>query len=409
MTWIKLAWRNLWRNPRRTLITVFSMTFGLTMMIVAYALMDGMYAQMVRYATQLGTGHIQIHNTEYAEDRSLYDTMNDPAAILETINGTGVGAAAPRAYATALVSSGPQSAGGLMWGIEPESERRVSIFHRHLAAGEFLSGSDRGKVVVGSSLARNIGVSPGDEIIVLTQAADGSLGNALFTVKGILLSAGEMIDRGGILMPLADLDELLALDGRIHEVAVRLADPDTMPAAAAAITDVLADDSLKVRTWRQLLPELSEILDLWTSSTTISLLIIFSLAAIGIMNTQLMALFERTREVGIMRALGQSPLVMAMIVFLETVFMVIISTVLGCLAGGLWAGRLEAYGWDLSNLGGSISYQGVVFETHFYANLTTMAFTESVKVMAIIAMVATLYPVIRATRITPADAIGRGR
>ncbi|UCF31100.1 MAG: ABC transporter permease [bacterium] len=409
MILMKMAWRNLWRNPRRTLITVFSMAFGLTMMIVSYCLMEGMFDQMVRYATLLGSGHIQVHHPDYLEDRSLYDTIQDPGGVLEAIAGTGVGPSSPRSFATALISSGPQSAGGILWGIDPASEVNVTEMHRHLELGSFLSPLTRGEVVLGRNLARTLSVGTGDEVIVLTQAADGSLGNDVYTVSGVLRSVGEAVDRGGVIMNIMDLDELLSLNGRIHEVAVRLDQPGSLDEGTYTVSRALSASGLDVRNWRKLFPELDEYLRLSDTSTWIVLVIIFAVASLGIMNTQLMALFERTREIGIMRALGLGPYSVAVMVFLETLFLTLFAAVAGGVVGSLWSSYLHSHGWDLRSVGGSFAFVGVTFDPYLRATLTVRAVAESIAIMIIVAMVATIYPLFRSTRITPVDAIGRGR
>ena len=409
MTFIKMAWRNLWRNPRRTFITLFSMTFGLTMMIVGYALMDGMLNQMVHYATVLGTGHVQVHHPDYLENHSLYDSMSDPETLLADISGTGLGSASPRVFATALVSSGQQSAGGQLWGIDPDLESSVTELHKHLETGTWLLPDVPGKVVLGRNLARTLSVGPGDEIVVLTQAADGSLGNDLYTVSGTLKSIGEGLDRGGVIMLIQDLSELLVMDGKIHEVAIRLNNPNELDTASLTLGKALNREKYKVQNWKQLFPELSEYLRLSSSSMAIILFIIFAVASLGIVNTQLMSLFERTREVGIMRALGLGPWSVAILVLFETMFMVLMAAVAGGIAGILWSLRLEHVGWDISWMGGSFDFIGVAFDPHMYATLTPSAVIDSITVMFIVVLVASIYPVIRAARISPVDAIGRGR
>ena len=404
-----MAWRNLWRNPRRTLITVFSMSFGLTMMIVSYSLMEGMFDQMVRYATLLGSGHIQVHHPLYLEDRSLYETIEDPGMVLDAIARAGVGPASPRSFATALISSGPQSAGGMLRGIDPSSEVNVTEMHRHLERGSFLSPMGTGEVVLGRNLAKTLSVGPGDEIIVLTQAADGSLGNDIYPVSGVLMSVGEAVDRGGVIMNIMDLDRLLVLNGRVHEVAVRLDSPGRLEEGTGAVSQALNSSSLEVKNWRKLFPELDEYLRLSDTSTWIVLVIIFAVASLGIMNTQLMALFERTREIGVMRALGLGPLSVAVLVFLETLFLTLFAAGAGGIAGALWSARLQSHGWDLRSVGGSFAFVGVTFDPYLKATLTVQAVTESIAIMIVVAMVATIYPLFRSTRITPVDAIGRGR
>ena len=409
MTLLKMAWRNLWRNPKRTLITLFSMTFGLTMMIVGYALSDGMLNQMVHYATLLGTGHVQVHHPDYLEDHSIYDSMDDPAALLAAVTSTGLGSASPRVFATALVSSGQQSAGGQLWGIDPDLESSVTELDQHLETGTWLTPGAKGQVVLGRNLAKTLSAGPGDEVVVLTQAADGSLGNALYTVSGTLKSIGERLDRGGVIMHIRDFSELLVMDSEIHEVAIRLNDPNELDWATLTLSKALDEEKYKVENWKQLFPELAEYLRLSSSSMTIVLFIIFAVASLGIVNTQLMSLFERTREVGIMRALGMGPLSVVWLILLETVFLILMAAVTGGIAGILWALRLEHVGWDISWMGGSFAFVGVAFDPHMYATLTSVAVIHSIVVMIVVVLMASLYPFIRAARISPVDAIGRGR
>jgi ABC-type lipoprotein release transport system permease subunit len=409
MTLVKMAWRNLWRNPRRTVITLFSMTFGLTMMIVGYALMDGMLDQMVHYATLLGTGHVQVHHPDYLEDHSLYDSIDDPESLLINVSSMGLGSASPRVFATALVSSGQQSAGGQLWGIDPDLEISVTELHKHVETGNWLTPSIKGKVVLGKNLARTLSVGPGDEIVVLTQAADGSLGNALYTVSGTLKSIGEGLDRGGVIMHIQDLTELLVMDDKIHEIAIRLNKPNELDTASLTLSKALDREKYKVENWKQLFPELAEYLRVSSSSMAIILFIIFAVASLGIVNTQLMSLFERTREVGIMRALGLSPFSVAFLVLFETLFLIMIAAVAGGVAGVLWSLRLENVGWDISWMGGSFAFVGVAFDPHMYATLTPAAVIDSIVVMVIVVLVASLYPLFRAARISPVNAIGRGR
>lgn len=404
-----MAWRNLWRNPRRTIITTFSMFFGLTMMIVTYALMDGMANQMVDYATLLGTGHVQVHHPDFLEERSLYYSIEGFTEVLEKIEVTGIGSASPRSYSTALLSSGSHSAGGLLWGIDPEMERNVTDLHRHVDRGSFLGPDDRGTVVLGKHLANTLGLEPGDELVVLSQAADGSLGNEIYIVGGVLKSVNEALDRGGVLVHREDLDALAVLNGKVHEIAIRLNNPEGVQTAAGELSAVLGPMGLQVKTWKELVPEIAEYMELSRSSTSIVLFIIFAAASLGIMNTQLMALFERTREIGVMRALGLGPFKVAFLILAETLFLTVLAAAIGGLAGTIWALHLEKHGWDITNLGGSFAFGGVTFDPFLHASLTHSAVIDSVGIMILVAFLATLYPLFLATRITPVDAIGRSR
>ncbi len=398
----KAAWRNLWRNPRRTLITAGAMGFGLAMMVVTYGLMDGYMGQLVRYATLLNSGHLQVHHPRWVEDRSLYDTF-DPAEAMAAAGREGLGPAAPRAYAAALVSAGDRSAGGELRGVDPEREGRVTEISRHLASGSFLAADTRGEVVLGANLARTLQVAPGDEVVVLTAAADGSLGNEIYRVRGVLATLGEAVDRTGVFLPLADLDQLAALGGKVHEVAVRLDRPGELEPAAASLAAALP--SLSVRSWKQLMPELADMLEIYGVSNGIMLAIIFSAAALVILNTMLMSLFERTGEIGVLRALGMGPWRVAGMVGIETLGLAVLAAGAGIAGGGALGAWLQLHGWDLSGIAGSFSMVGVVFEPFLRAELSLRAFVEPTVVMVLVTAAAAVLPMVRAMRIPPAAAM----
>ncbi len=409
MILVKVAWRNLWRNPRRTIITMFSMAFGLSFMIVSHALMIGMADQMVYFATSLNTGHIQIHQEDYLEKRSIYSNIKDPSPLLDRLNSLGIGSSSVRAFSTALISSGPQSAGAALWGIDPASERKVTELYKHMASGSFLSPGDRGAVVLGKHLAKKLNVKPGDEVILLAQAADGSLGNEIYTVKGILNAVGAALDRTGVIISLPDLDFLLSLGGRVHEIAIRLDKPGNLEQAKAIVKSSLKDSGLEVKSWKEIMPTISQMVDLHQVSSMIILIIIFAVASLGIMNTQLMSIFERTREIGVMRAIGLGPSKVITMIALETFFMTVIAGAAGSLAGALWAFRLQTHGLDLRKYVGEIDLGGIIFDTLIKAHFSVSTVVEPLIVMVAVVLLATIYPAIRAIRISPVDALGRGR
>jgi ABC-type lipoprotein release transport system permease subunit len=180
---IRMAWRNIWRNPRRSLITLCAMTFSLTLMIVATNVMEGMNRQMVGYAADRSLGHVQAHAEGYYKDRGLHDTL--PFSILELFN-EGAFRVAPRAYAFGLASLGEQSAGVQIRGIDPAREREVTDVWKHMLQGRYFRPGEEKVVVLGRKIAKTLNAKPGSEIALITQAADGSLGNDLYRVVGVL-------------------------------------------------------------------------------------------------------------------------------------------------------------------------------------------------------------------------------
>ncbi len=409
MILFRVAWRNLWRNTRRTIITMFSMAFGLSFMIVSHALMTGMADQMVYFATALNTGHIQLHQESYLEKRSIYTSIDDPSPILKKLDSLEIGHSSVRAFSTALISSGPRSTGAALMGIDPVAERQVTDLYKHLGSGNFLVPNEHGKVVLGKHLAEKLNIGPGEEIILLAQAADGSLGNEIYTVKGVLNSVGAMLDRTGVIMSLADLDLLLSLEGRVHEIAVRLDKPDLLEETATNIKASLDGDGLEVKTWKEVMPAVSQMVDLHDTGSLIILFVIFAVASLGIMNTQLMSIFERTREFGVMRAIGMGPLRLISLIALENMYMSIMAGTAGSLVGALWSHRLQVHGLDLRKFAGEFDLGGIIFDTFMRAHLSLSTVTEPLLVMFLVVFLASLYPAVRAIRISPVDALGRGR
>ncbi|NCA83009.1 MAG: hypothetical protein EOM72_09735, partial [Opitutae bacterium] len=187
MLTLRLAWRNLWRNRKRTFITGAALSLNTAVCIVTYGLMVGVLGRLERNATRLTSGEVQIHAPGYRQDRSLHKTLAHPEALLESVRAEGF-AAVPRAHGCGLISRGGKSAGALFWGVDPAAEQAVFDLPGNLAAGAYLGGEPAGEIVLGRKLASALQVAVGDDVIAVVQAADGSLGNDRFRVAGLFSS-----------------------------------------------------------------------------------------------------------------------------------------------------------------------------------------------------------------------------
>ena len=415
---LQLAWRNLWRNPRRTCISTAAIALGYAMLLLFACLLHGLSQQMIDNGARLGLAHIQLHAQEYYPDRSLYYTLGgrtgtDVDALLTTLaRHPDVRAAAPRVYGYGLVSSGRHSAGAELLGIDPEREQHISIFHTRLATGRFLDKHNPGganEVVLGEKLANTITADLGAEIVLVTQAADGSIGNDLYTVVGILRTGAEATDRGTVLMPLAAAQDLLSLPAnRIHEIGVMT----TTAAAATAVATRLERDvgrtlAVQARAWPELSPALAEYVQLSQSSNTILFSIVFLVAIIGVMNTMLMAVFERTRECGVLMALGLRPVQMVLLIVFEAMLLAGLSVTLGVLLGAPLLWYLQVYGLDLRSVMGELSMAGVVVDPIWHGRHDFPSYVQAALGLAAVAVVSALYPAIRAARFRPVEAMRR--
>lgn len=402
---IKLAWRNLWRNVRRTLITISAMSLALGIMILTISLVEGMHRQMVHYATRLFAGDIQINKKGYFESKDIYDYLSGGGAdILSAVRRPGLHAS-PRLFGSGLASSGENSIGVMLWGIDPQQERRVTELNSHLLKGGFLTSRSGNEVVLGKMLAESLKVDVGDELVILTQAADGSLGNEIFYVRGVLQSIGDEIDRGAVIMGIDELGKLLVLPDKVHEIAISLNRPEMVDGVQAQLEKILEGKGVEVLTWKEIFPQIKEMLELNQVWMYIMLLIVFGLASLGVLNTMLMALFERTREFGLVMALGLRPLSIVGMILLETLLLSLLSTVVGAAVGIGLSSYLAAHGWNLSRFSEGFSMSGLTVSTTIYAHLSMEGVLASIICMILVSLVAAFYPAIKAARLEPVSAL----
>jgi putative ABC transport system permease protein len=411
---LQLAWRNLWRNPRRTFITMAAIAVGYAMLMFVACLMAGLRWQMIENGTRLVISEIQVHASGYYPNRPIQRTIGgwkgtDVSALLGVIIADSrVYAAAPRVYGYGLVNSGHRSAGVQLMGVNPDQESKITVLNTQIVSGSYLSESRPMDVVVGDKLASTIGVKLGSRIVLLTQAADGAMGNDLYTVAGIFHTGLDALDRNMVLMSLPSLQKLLNLTpGRIHEVGIKLYDITNATAVAAALQGRLdKNPPVQVMAWPELVPELADYVRFNQSITFVLFFIFFLLAVIGIMNTMLMAVFERTRELGMLMALGMRPFQVIGLILAESAALVGASLVLGGAIGAPLLWYLQVHGLDLGGAtGGVVSLAGVVVGHLWYGRQDFPAYYEAALGLAITALVSAFYPAWRAAHFRPTEAI----
>jgi ABC-type lipoprotein release transport system permease subunit len=404
MNALRRAWRNLWRNPRRTLVTMSAVGFGTAVLITSLALMDGLVRQAVNSATNLMMGQVQVHAPGFLADRSLYKSLKHPEAILAAARARGVDAVA-RSYGFGLAALGHKSSGAQLWGVDPAAEKRTFDLARHLARGSFLAERPAGEAVLGAKLARSLQAKVGDKIVIVVQAADGSMGNELYRVRGVLKSVGEAIDRTAVIIHALDFRRLFASGGRIHEVALNSRGRLTLDQVTALARRAAPGE--EVKTWRQLLPAFSEMIDLFDGFSWLFGLIFVLAASLGVMNTMLMATYDRIREFGIMKALGASKWRIVGGVATEALVMAVVAAAAGTLIGLAGAFYFQAVGLDTSLFAGTYSVGGVAFDPIWRAAIRLKSVGLSVVMMVGVCVLAAIYPGLKAARLDPVRAIHR--
>ena len=411
--WLRIGWRNLGRNPKRTVLTALGLAVGFFAVVFIVGWSQGIMAEMVESATSLINGQIEIHDEEYRPDRSLYDTIGgrdgtDVEALLRTIDGdASVVAAAPRVYAGGLISSGQATSAGMFMGIDPARELTLSRFLDPLVEGR-MPEPGRNELLVGEEMARQLSARLGDELVVVTSGADGSMANDLFTLVGVFRSGLVELDLTFVVMPIGDLQALVVLaPGRIHEIAVATADPWVAETTAARLADALTsvDRAIEVVPWTTLNPAMVDYVALGDAMYFIIIIIVFSIAIFGVANTMMMATYERRREFAVMLALGATPRAVRAVVLHEAVALGVLSLTLAAAMTFPLMVWFHTAPPDMSWAIGDVTLMGALLSPSLRVEYDVPFWIMSAVALFLTALLASLFPAWRAARVPPADTL----
>lgn len=411
--WWRIGWRNLGRNRRRTLITALGLACGYFAVVFMVGWAGGLEVEMIENGTRLLTGQIQIHASDYRPERRIYDTIGGDAGVaverlLSDVEADpSVTAASPRVYAGGLVSSGESTSAGILMGVDPARERSVTHLMNALTEGRDPSPGAH-EVLIGSEMAKQLGAKTGDEVVLVAPAADGSMGNDLYTISGIFESGMAELDATYALLPMDALQSLVALEpGRIHEVAIMTDNAWTADDVAIRLAGRLAGSApgIEVEPWMQLRPEMLDYARLMESWYFIIIVIVFAIAVFGVANTMLMSTFERRREFAVMLALGTTPVRITYIVLLEAVALGLLSLIVGAVITFplmiWWHTAPPDLGW----LYGDFTMFGALIRPVLRVEYDFPMAGWAALALLVTAVLAALYPAARAARLPPADTL----
>lgn len=398
---VRVAWRNLWRNRTRTVICLSAAGIGTAILMLVFGLFLGLSRQLVYSVTGLGTGDVQVHAPGYLSEPSLWTTIEDPQAIIAFAGQTG-SRAAPRGLGGALVGLGDRSVGALVHGVDPRAEREMGRLPGHVGSGRYLDEAVPRGIVIGRLLARALKAKVGSQLVVLAQAADGSLGNDIFTVVGIMKSIGSGPDRSHAFVLRRDFDELFALDGAVHEIALLAPKKRGAQWLAGRLSERFP--GAEVRTWRQLRPAVADLVAVFDASIWLPAALFLLAASLGIVNTILMATYERIPEFGMIRSLGASPWRIVRDVAAEGVLIGVAATVFGGVLGAGLCYFGAVHGFDFSS-DQPFELGGMVVDPIVRVRITPAVIGFPIVSMWAVSLLAALYPAFKAARIKPVEAL----
>ncbi len=398
-----IALRQVIRSRRRTSVTVGAMAFAGVMMVFYASLVAGLLSSMERHALGTDTGDMQIHAAGFLDDPSLYTMIEDPAPILAGLDQRGY-KASPRLVGFGLVAAGTSSSGAVLRGVDVVRQPRTTRLHETLREGQWLDAASPEGVVLGRKLARTLGVSLGDEVIVLGQDAMGAMANELFKVRGILGTVSESVDRGGVFMTEGAFRNLMVVEKGVHEIVVMRADPQADLALATAEVRALAQGQ-EVKNWRELLPVMATMMDSSDVGMFLMIFITYAAVAMVILNAMLMSVFERIREFGVMKAIGVSPTQVGLIILFEAIIQAAAASILAVAIGVPLSLYFERHGIQLGSFIDGVTVGGVSMIPVWHCSVTVSSVLTPVSFLFVITLAAVLYPALKAALIKPVEAL----
>lgn len=405
---ILIASRNLVRNARRSLIVVAGTASGIVGFIFMLGFFDGFFEQTIENSTRYLTGHAQVERAGFRRDLAPELAISEPAALLEQLRQVpGVAAAAPRVQAQALASTAARSEGIVLVGIDPPAERRVTFIDRTIVAGEALAEGAVREVMIGRKLAERLDLRVGEKMVVMAQGADGQLGTAAYRVGGIFATESTSFDGAFAYVTLAAAQSLLGLESRVSTVNLRLDDRPRIGAALEALRAQVSTPGIAIVAWHDLLPQLAEMVEFTRVFANILLALLLLVVTAAVMNTVFMSVAERTREFGVMMALGTPPAAIRRMVVYETMLLLGIAAVVGYGLGVALVGYLGATGMDLSGFFRDFpaipGITGIIHPRFFAATVVPPGV-----VLLVAGVLVSLFPANRASRLDPVAAIRHG-
>lgn len=381
-----------------------AMAIGIAMTMAIICFQDGFNSEMTRVMVDQRLGHIQINHPDYPGRRSLHDVMSGVDARVAALEADEtVSSLTVRLNGPALVGGEKKSEGAFLVGVDPTREDAFTHVSTMVTEGRYLSKEASQEMVLGAELARRIDVNVDDVAVVVTQGSDGSMGNELFTIVGLLSTGDERVDRAGGQVHLRDMQALLVLDDSAHEITLRTPDADSIDSTKASISaNAGAADSV-VRTWAEVDPQTQKMLAMNQSMNFVVMMIVLVVAGIVVLNTMMMVVYERTHELGVLKALGMKPTGVLKLIAMEAMCLTTVSVALGLLIGGLLDWYIVVQG--IKFMDGDLTFAGVRFAGRLHGLVDPVMLLNIVVSSYVIAMVAAGWPAWRASRMLPTEAM----
>lgn len=405
-TAFKIGWRNIWRSRRRSILTMLAVAFAAAILVFFISLQLSSYDTSINATVGIFHGHLQVQHPQYLKQPQMRHSIAGVQHLLKEILDLGeVAGAAPRASAFALISSGKRSYGAQIVGVNFDLEKSVSNIPSLIVAGSFLDQHTAYEAVIGKLLAKNLAVSAGDELTLLGQGKDGSLAAAVLVIKGIFESGSREVDRSMVQLPLDVFREIFSMPpDEAHALVVRAERLDLAENAQAKISGMLPGAKRAVVVdWEQLLPGLKQSIELDMASGWLFYLSLVVVVTFTVLNTFLMAVLERTREFGVMLALGTRARSIAGLIFIECAMLTALGNLLGAACGAMIVAYFGVTGFSIPGTEEILKQWNLPSAIH--PSLSPAALSIGPLVLTAAALISIVYPICKIFHLSPVEAM----
>jgi ABC-type lipoprotein release transport system permease subunit len=397
-----IAWRNVWRNKKRSAIIIMAVAFGLWAGLMMIALALGMTRQIVNSAIKSRTSHIQIHAQGFRDhpETDLVIPSADSAAA-KCANLEYVEAVTGRAVIRGIAQSPTSNLGVIVYGVEPDMEKNVTDIDSSMIEGGYFQRDVRNPIVIGEKLAEKLGVGIGKKIVINAQNTDGSIAGGAFRIIGIYKTSYVQFDKMTVFAKHEDISRIFGLNGDFHEIAITVSNVDMIPEVLSSLENNYPN--LETVSWKKIEPQVALLVDTQYQYMMIFMIIILLALVFGITNTMLMGVLERVRELGVVIALGMKHGKIFVMILLETIFLSMLGGVVGMVMTVVTMEAVSRTGIDLSIVSKGLETFGM--DSILYPYLPSDQYLIVGILVFITSVVSSIYPGIKAVRLDPVGAI----
>lgn len=399
-----ISWRNIWRNKIRSLVIIFSIALGIFAGVISGAFFKGMAEQRINKVIKTELSYIQVHNPGFEQTSDFSNYIINASEITGEIkNIPNVVGASRRISVQSMAASAETASGVLISGIFPEEEEKVTTISKKIIDGKYFEGINRNPVVIGKKLAEKLNVKVRSKIVITIQDLENNITSGAFRVAGIYSTDNNIFDESNIYVRFTDIQKLTGFpENGAHEIAINITNNEKLPEVLEGVNQI-TENKLDVKTWKQLSPEMNYLTEAMDMYMYIFILIILMALLFGIINTMLMVVMERTKEIGMLMAIGMNKARVFSMIVLESVLLSLTGGMVGIIIGGVSAKYGESHPIDLSMW--AQGYQQLGYDAFVYTKLQPEMLINVTILVIITGIIAAIYPAYKALKNDPADAL----